>query len=170
MKNERMWSCMKKMITIIVCSISFLVLSACVSKKKLILPESEKISVISLQKKLSEDVKTINKREEISKLIEEIQKQSKSTSLESVNDQPTNVKDYIIIKFYHQNEEKDSVVYLYTKKKRQYIEQPYVGIWQVSPDIANRIEEAYSSWFIGIEEKFRGFFHKFMVNWICIMF
>ncbi|WP_261059411.1 DUF5301 domain-containing protein [Streptococcus mitis] len=136
---------MKKMITIIVCSISFLVLSACVSKKKLILPESEKISVISLQKKLSEDVKTINKREEISKLIEEIQKQSKSTSLESVNDQPTNVKDYIIIKFYHQNEEKDSVVYLYTKKKRQYIEQPYVGIWQVSPDIANRIEEAYSS-------------------------
>ena len=140
-----MWTCMKKIIIMIVCSISFLVLSACVSKKKLILPEPEKISVISLQKKTSEDVKTINKREEISKLIEEIQKQSKSTSLESVNDQPTNVKDYIIIKFYHQNEEKDSVVYLYTKKKRQYIEQPYVGIWEVSPDIANRIEEAYSS-------------------------
>ena len=136
---------MKKLITMIVCSISFLVLSACVSKKKLILPEPETISVISLQKKTSEDIKTINKREEISKLIKEIQRQSKSTSLESVNDQPTNVKDYIIIKFYHQNEEKDSVVYLYTKKKRQYIEQPYVGIWQVSPDIANRIEEAYSS-------------------------
>ena len=136
---------MKHLITIIVCSISFLVLSACVSKKKLILPEPEKISVISLQKKPSEDVKTINKREEISKLIEEIQKQSKSTSLESVNDQPTNVKDYIIIKFYHQNEEKDSVVYLYTMKEKQYIEQPYVGIWEVSPDIANRVEEAYSS-------------------------
>ena len=136
---------MKHLITIIVCSISFLVLSACVSKKKLILPEPEKISVISLQKKLSEDVKTINKREEISKLIEEIQKQSKSTSLESVNDQPTNVKDYIIIKFYHQNEEKDSVVYLYTKNKRQYIEQPYAGIWEVNPDIANRIEEIFSS-------------------------
>jgi len=136
---------MKKIITIIVCSISFLVLSACVSKKKLILPEPESISVISLQKKTSEDVKTIDKREEISKLIEEIQKQSKSTSLESVNDQPTNVKDYIIIKFYHQNEEKDSVVYLYTMKEKQYIEQPYVGIWQVSPDIANRIEEIFSS-------------------------
>ena len=136
---------MKKLITMIVCSISFLVLSACVSKKKLILPEPETISVISLQKKTSEDIKTINKREEISKLIKEIQRQSKSTSLESVNDQPTNVKDYIIIKFYHQNEEKDSVVYLYTKKKRQYIEQPYVGIWEVSPDIANRVEEAYSS-------------------------
>lgn len=136
---------MKKIITIIVCSISFLVLSACVSKKKLILPEPESISVISLQKKTSEDVKTIDKREEISKLIEEIQKQSKSTSLESVNDQPTNVKDYIIIKFYHQNEEKDSVVYLYTMKEKQYIEQPYVGIWEVSPDIANRIEEIFSS-------------------------
>ena len=136
---------MKKIITVIVCSISFLVLSACVSKKKLILPEPESISVISLQKKLSEDIKTINKREEISELIKEIQRQSKSTSLESVNDQPTNVKDYIIIKFYHQNEEKDSVVYLYTKKKRQYIEQPYVGIWQVSPDIANRIEEIFPS-------------------------
>ena len=134
---------MKKLFTIIVCSISFLVLSACVSKKKIILPEPETISVISLQKKLSEDIKTITKREEISKLIEEIQKQSKSTSLESVNDQPTNVKDYIIIKFYHQNEEKDSVVYLYTMKEKQYIEQPYVGIWQVSPDIANRIEEIF---------------------------
>ena len=136
---------MKKIITVIVCSISFLVLSACASKKKLILPEPETISVISIQKKLSDNVKTITKREDISKLIKEIQKQSKSTSLESVNDQPTNVKDYIIIKFYHQNEEKDSVVYLYTKKKRQYIEQPYAGIWEVNPDIANRIEETFSS-------------------------
>ena len=136
---------MKKIITVIVCSISFLVLSACVSKKKLILPEPESISVISIQNKLSDNVKTITKREDISKLIKEIQKQSKSTSLESVNDQPTNVKDYIIIKFYHQNEEKDSVVYLYTMKEKQYIEQPYVGIWEVSPDIANRIEEIFSS-------------------------
>ncbi|WP_258190676.1 DUF5301 domain-containing protein [Streptococcus shenyangsis] len=108
------------------------------------LPEPETISVISIQKKLSENVKTITKREEISKLIKEIQKQSKSTTLESFNDQPTNVKDYIIIKFTHQNEENDSVVYLYTIKEKQYIEQPYVGIWEVSPNIANRIEEAFS--------------------------
>lgn len=136
---------MKKTFIIIVCSISFLVLSACVNNKKIILPEPETISVIPLQKSISGEIKTISKREEISKLIEEIQRQSKSTSLESVNDQPTNVKDYIIIKFYHQNEEKDSVVYLYTKKKRQYIEQPYAGIWEVNPDIANRIEEIFSS-------------------------
>ena len=136
---------MKKLFTIIVCSISFLVLSACVSKKKLILPEPESISVISLQKKTSEDIKTINKREEISKLIDEIQKQSTSTTLESLNDQPTNVKDYIIIKFTHQNEENDSVDYLYTMKEKQFIEQPYAGIWEVNPDIANRIEETFSS-------------------------
>ena len=135
---------MKKIITIIVCSISFLVLSACVSKKKLILPEPERISVISLQKSISGEIKTISKREEISELIKEIQKQSKSTTLESFNDQPTNDKDYIIIKFTHQNEENDSVAYLYTIKEKQYIEQPYVGIWEVSPDIANRIEEAFS--------------------------
>ena len=135
---------MKKLITIVVCLISFLVLSACFSKKKLILPEPETVSVISLKKKISEDVKTIKKREEISKLIEEIQKQSKSTIFESLNDQPTNDKDYIIIKFTHQNEENDSVVYLYTIKEKQYIEQPYVGIWEVSPNIANSIEEAFS--------------------------
>ena len=114
-----MWTSMKKIITIIVCSISFLVLSACVSKKKLILPEPETISVISLQKKISEDIKTITKREEISKLIDEIQKQSTSTTLESLNDQPTNVKDYIIIKFSHQNEENDIEAYLYTMKEKQ---------------------------------------------------
>ena len=135
---------MKKLITIIVCSISFLVLSACVSKKKLILPEPETVSVISLKKKISEDVKTINKREEISKLIEEIQKQSKSTTFESFNDQPTSDKDYIIIQFTHQNEENDSVAYLYTSKEKQYIVQPYVGIWEAIPDIVNRIEEAFS--------------------------
>ena len=134
---------MKKIIIMIVCSISFLVLSACVSKKKLILPEPERISVISLQKSISGEIKAISKREEISELIKEIQKQSKSTTFESLNDQPTNVKDYIIIKFTHQNEEKDSVAYLYTIKEKQYIEQPYVGIWEVSPDIANRIEEAF---------------------------
>ena len=145
---ERMWTCVKKIITIIVCSISFLILSACVSKKKLILPEPERISVIFLQKSISGEIKTISKREEISALIKEIQKQSKSTTFESLNDQPTNVKDYIIIKFTHQNEENDSVAYLYTMKEKQYIEQPYVGIWEVSPDIANRVEEAYSSWFI----------------------
>ncbi len=140
-----MWTSMKKIITIIVCSISFLVLSACGNNKKIILPEPETISVISLQKKISEDVKIITKREEISKLIENIQKQSKSTTLKSVNDQPTNVKDYIIIRFTHQNEENDSVAYLYTMKEKQYIEQPYAGIWEVNPDIANRIEEAFSS-------------------------
>lgn len=86
----------------------------------------------------------MTKREEISKLIKEMQKQSKSTTFESFNVQPTNDKDYIIIKFIHQNEEKDSVAYLYTIKEKQYIEQPYVGIWEVSPDIANRIEEAFS--------------------------
>ena len=136
---------MKKIIIMIVCSISFLVLSACVSKKKLILPEPETISVIFLQKSISGDVKIINKKDDISKLTKEIQKQSTSTTLESLNDQPTNVKDYIIIKFSHQNEENDSVAYLYTMKEKQYIEQPYVGIWEVSPDIANRVEEAYSS-------------------------
>lgn len=136
---------MKRIFIIIVCLISFLVLSACVSNKKLILPEPETISVIYLQKSISGDVKIMNKKDDISKLIKEIQKQSKSTTLKSLNDQPTNVKDYIIVKFYHQNEENDSVVYLYTKKKRQYIEQPYAGIWEVNPDIANRIEEAFSS-------------------------
>ena len=135
---------MKKIIIMIVCSISFLVLSACVSKKKLILPEPERISVISLQKSISGEIKAISKREEISELIKEIQKQSKSTTFESLNDQPTNDKDYIIIKFTHQNEENDSVAYLYTSKEKQYIEQPYVGIWEAIPDIANRIEEAFS--------------------------
>lgn len=139
-----MWTSTKKIITIIVCSISFLVLSACFSKKKLILPEPETVSVISLQKTISKDIKTITKREEISELIKEIQKHSTSTTFESFNDQPINVKDYIIIKFLHQNEENDSVAYLYTIKEKQYIEQPYVGIWEVSPDIANRIEEAFS--------------------------
>lgn len=71
---------MKKMITIIVCSVSFLMLSACVSNKKLILSDPETISEIYLQKNISGDVKIINKKDDISKLTKEIQKQSKSTT------------------------------------------------------------------------------------------
>ena len=78
-------------------------------------------------------------------MIEEIQKQSKSTIFESFNDQPTNDKDYIIIKFTHQNEENDSVTYLYAMKEKQYIEQSLCGYWEVSSDIADRIEEFFSS-------------------------
>ena len=45
------------------------------------------------------------------------------TGKESVNDQPTNIDDYIIVKFHHKNEEgSSSIVYLYKDKNSRYVE------------------------------------------------
>ncbi|MDK7355941.1 DUF5301 domain-containing protein [Peptoniphilus harei] len=44
---------------------------------------------------------------------------TEDTGKESVNDQPTNINDYLIVKFHHKNaEESPSVAYLYKGKNR----------------------------------------------------
>ena len=67
---------------------------------------------------------------------------SKGTNEESVNDQPTNVEEYITIKFHHKiSEDNPSIVYLYDKKGNYYLEQPYSGIWKLKDEVYDEINE-----------------------------
>lgn len=107
---------MKKYIGIVFVLITILSLTACGSNgsnKKIVLPKAEEIKEIEIMKNTSEEILKIENKEEISGVIEDIKENTNDTGKESVNDQPTNIKDYIIVKFHYKNaEESLSIAYL----------------------------------------------------------
>lgn len=130
---------MKKYINIALVLICILSLVAC-SNKKISLPKTEEINEIEIMRNTSKDGAKIDSQDEISKIITEIRENAINTSKESINDQPTNINDYLIIKFHHKNAQgSPSVAYLYKDKNTSYVEQPYSGIWKIKEDIFNRI-------------------------------
>lgn len=134
---------MKKHVGIAFVLITILTLTACgshSSSKKIVLPKAEEIKEIEIIKNTSEESLKIEDQEEISGIIEEIKENTNDTGKESINDQPTNIKDYIIVKFHHKNaEENPSVVYLYKDKNTSYVEQPYSGIWKLREETFDEI-------------------------------
>ncbi|MCR8968749.1 DUF5301 domain-containing protein [Facklamia sp. 7083-14-GEN3] len=131
---------MKKHIWIAMTLFFILSLTACGSNKKISLPEPDKITEIEVLKNNSESSAKVIEQAEISKMIEDINKNTKDTGKESINDQPVNIEDYIVIKFYHKNaEDSPSIAYLYKNKATSYLEQPYSGIWEITEEIYETI-------------------------------
>ena len=95
---------MKKYIGIAFVLITILSLTAYGnSNKKINLPKAEEIKEIEIMKNNSEDSLKIDNQDEISSIISEIKDNTNDTGKESVNDQPTNINDYLILKFHHKN-------------------------------------------------------------------
>ena len=136
---------MKKYLGIAFVLITLLSLTACAgnknaSNKKINLPKSEEIKEIEIMKNTSEESLKIENQDEISGIIEGIKENTNDTGRESVNDQPTNIKDYIIVKFHYKNaEESPSIAYLYKDKNSRYVEQPYSGIWKLREETFDEI-------------------------------
>ena len=134
---------MKKYIGMALVLIAILTLTACGSNgsnKKIVLPKAEEIKEIEIMKNTSEESLKIENQDEIADIIEEIKENTNDTGRESVNDQPTNIKDYIIVKCHYKNaEESPSVAYLYKDKNSRYVEQPYAGIWKLREETFDRI-------------------------------
>lgn len=66
----------------------------------------------------------------------------RSTTKESTNDTPTNIKSPIKLEFKFKENIKTSdgsVIYIYENKNRYFFEQPYNGIYEVSGDAYNSI-------------------------------
>lgn len=131
---------MKKYIGIALFLISILSLTGCGRNKKIILPKAEEIKEIEIMKNNSEDSLKFENQDEIAVIIADIEKNTNDTGRESVNDQPTNINDYLIIKFHHKNAEvSPSIAYLYKDKSISYVEQPYSGIWKLREEIFDKI-------------------------------
>lgn len=123
---------MKRYIQIILTVCCFLIFTACGSNQKIILPKAEELRTVEIGKNDSAQVKTIRDSDEIAKLIREITEHSTGTRKESINDQPTNIEHYLILKFVPKNVDANpSVAYVYREKGNGYIEQPYSGIWKL---------------------------------------
>ncbi|NLD18441.1 MAG: DUF5301 domain-containing protein [Tissierellia bacterium] len=131
---------MKKQIGIILVLICMLALTACGSNKKIVLPKPDQITEIEIMKSTSESDMKIIEQDKISKIISAIKENTNNTGKESTNDQPTNIDEYITIKFNHENAEgSPSIAYLYKNKNICYVEQPYSGIWELSEEVFNSI-------------------------------
>lgn len=139
---------MKKYIGMLVALVCILGLTACGGDKQveLLLPNVENITEVDVMENGSNVSNKITSKEEIAKIITEINEHSKSTNKESLNDQPTNVDSYITMTFYHhnaENEQKEGCIYLYQEKGNSYVEQPYAGIWKLEDEVFSWIREDY---------------------------
>lgn len=118
-KSKEEMKTMKKHLGIALVLITILSLTACVSNKKIILLKAEKVKEIEIMKNTSEDRLKIENQDEIFGIIADIYENTKDTGKESVNDQPTNINDYLIVKFHQKNaDDSPSVDYLYKGKYR----------------------------------------------------
>lgn len=127
---------MKKFILLLMLIILTLSITACQSAKDISLPDPKNIASIDLE--YGQQKCQVSDKNIIEEIISEIVKSAKYTNIQSVNDQPTNVDSFITIKFNHGIDE-SAQSYIYQRKGRTYIEQPYTGIWRVDDKIYARL-------------------------------
>ncbi len=102
------------------------------------LPQLEALDGILL-KQDTKEVQIIN-NEEISKILNIINGTNRTTRNESVQDTPVNTDKMIRLDFIFK-ESGASTVFVYNKNNKYYIEQPYNGIYDISEEEYNMIEE-----------------------------
>lgn len=129
---------MKKFILLLMLIILTLSITACQSAKDISLPDHKNIASIELE--YGEQKCQVSDKNIIEEVISEVAKSAKYTNIQSVNDQPTNVDSFITIKFnLGIDESAQSIAYIYQRKGKVYIEQPYTGIWRVDDKVYARM-------------------------------
>lgn len=129
-----------KHLAVLFACICFFALAGCSKKTALHLPAPEETQEIEILKNTSETGKVIADKQQIAQMIADLQNNTKPTRQESVNDHPTNIDRYILIRFHSTNSElSPSVAYLYRKMDTCYLEQPYSGIWELEASVLDAI-------------------------------
>lgn len=129
-----------KRLAVLFACICFFALAGCSKKTALRLPAPAETQEIEILKNTSETGKVITDKQQIAQIIADLQNNTKPTRQESVNDHPTNIDHYILIRFHSTNSElSPSVAYLYRKMDTCYLEQPYSGIWELEASVLDAI-------------------------------
>lgn len=72
-------------------------------------------------------------------------KENKLLKTQSVNDIPTNVEEYFILKFALKNKEnREITLYMYEKDDKYYIEKPYSGVWEIPEESFLNVKKSYN--------------------------
>lgn len=102
------------------------------------LPIAEEISNITLEKNTKNIV--VNYFQEIKNIVNILDGIKRITKKESIQDMPVNVENEIKINFKITNNE-IKTIFVYKRKNKYYIEQPYNGIYEINQDEYNSIEK-----------------------------
>ena len=100
------------------------------------LPETESLTSIVLEQ--NAESKAISRFEEMDDILNVLNGVKRITQKDSIQDVPVNVENEIKIDFI--SEKRTSTIFVYKKAGKYYIEQPYNGIYQISTDEYNSIE------------------------------
>lgn len=102
------------------------------------LPQLEELTRIKLEQSAEGvNITDVNDMKEILDILYGVKR---ITENQSIQDSPVNVEDEIKLDFYL-DESKSLTVFVYKKNNKYYIEQPYNGIYRISPDEYNSIEK-----------------------------
>lgn len=105
------------------------------------LPHIGGISKITM--KQNTDSVAITNIYEMNEILDTLNGEKRITEKVSVHASPINISDKIKLDFYL-DENKGSTVYVYRKFDKYFIEQPYNGIYRISPYEYNSIEKFVS--------------------------
>ena len=86
----------------------------------------------------------VSEQDKIKDIIYVISQVKRTTTNESIQDSPISVENEIKIDFEYE-ENKNSTVFVYKKNGKYFVEQPYNGIYRISPDEYNSIEKYISN-------------------------
>lgn len=134
---------MKKIfLTILLCGILTFTLTGCFNKRnyELTIPKEEDLKSISFEKN---DKKTeISSSEDIKDIIDLLNGSDKgrTTNEESIQDYPVNAEDVIKIEF-NFKEKGNTILFIYKKNGKMFVESPYNGIYKIKEDEYNSIEK-----------------------------
>lgn len=101
------------------------------------IPNSYNLSSISYE--LESGSVTVMTEEEMDKVLNGIYGLNLSTKSVSVQDYPTDVEQLVAIRFYYKEEDTVGNIYIYKKKDKYYLEEPYNGIYKITEENYNYI-------------------------------
>ena len=101
------------------------------------LPSDDSVSSINMEQ--NDKIVKIDEQEKIKDIMFIINEVKRTTTNKSVQDSPVNVENIIKINIEY-GEGNNSTVFIYKRKNKYFIEQPYNGIYRISPDEYNSIE------------------------------
>lgn len=96
-------------------------------------------SVYNINMEQNDKIVKIDEQEKIKDIMFIINEVKRTTINKSVQDSPVNVENVIKINIEY-GESNNSTVFIYKRKNKYFIEQPYNGIYRISPDEYNSIE------------------------------
>lgn len=137
--------CLIRFASIIVLCCVMLFLNGCnkVEQRDIYVPSIDSITGIKVGNEASDfDSYKAVPESEMADIVDLIKKQNKLVD-KSLNENPVNVKDYLAFRLYfkEKDEELSLIYYIYRKKNKYYVEIPYTGIWEISKDSYEFMEE-----------------------------